>query len=275
MAVIFRGHFVPPRSNQSEISIRIADQPIHLRRNEVDCSLADPSHRVGADSVILPVTARTRTDTIFFSHISTATCHTGRTDTETHPRFRRLDIVVDLAHHIVDMVAAPVELAQSSALFLISCVVFRIVRLRQTVLIEIVVEHDTVHIILVHDVGNHIHDTLFHFRKCRIENRPCTFGSFPLNQPLRMAVFIVLVTAVLSPAFIVGRVLIAIRVQPRINLNTTFVGFFHQEGKRVESRRNTACSRNIARPRLVLGIVHGIAHGTNMIIDCSEIVALQ
>ena len=275
MTVIFRGHFVPPRSNQSEISIRVTDKPIHLRRNKVDRTFANPRHWVGADSVILPVTARTRSDSIFCRYIRIAASHTCRTDTETNPRLCRLDIVVHLAHHIVDMVAAPVELAQSSALFLISCVVFRIVRLRQTILIEIVVEHDTVHIILVHDVGNHIHDTLFHFRKCRIENRPCTFGSFPLNQPFWMAVFIVLVTAVLSPAFIIGRVLIAIRVQPRINLNTTFVGFFHQEGKRVESRRNTACSRNIARPRLVLGIVHGIAHGTNMIIDCSEIVALQ
>ena len=168
MAVEFFAYHPPPLGHFVEIPGSV---PIHLRRNEVDGAARHPRHRVAIDLIVLPIHARAGVYTIFGCHIRRRACHTGRTDAEAHPGLGALNHGIHISHHLVHIFPSPVGLAERAALRFVGFIKVGIKRhATPALIVEIIVEHQAIHIIFGDNVFTHIHHPLSHLRDARIEH---------------------------------------------------------------------------------------------------------
>ena len=240
--------------------------PIDLRRQEIDGATGHPCHGVAVNLVILPVaTHGTRLHTILVGHGLGGAGHTGGADAEAHPRLGRLDHVVDVLDHLVNVLAAPVALRHRAARSPIVAIQVGIERERRVVLIvEIVVKHQSVNVILDQNVLAHVNDALTHLGDAGIEYRLITSG----QEPLGMGIDVV---PLALPPHVVA-VAITVGIDPGIDLDAALVGLLNKILKRVEGRSHATGARNVTRPGLVGRIVHRVAHRPDVVIDHIDVV---
>ena len=143
------------------------DGPIDLRSHIVDGLLVVPSKRVRIDLVVLPVRRRSRTRlyAIDRSRSICLTSHTRRTNTKFDPRFGSLDGIVDHAYHEVVLCTAPVSTCHNcSCRIFVRIILCIIIRVLITRLMEIVIEDNTIHVVVLNDIYNYLAYLLAHFR---------------------------------------------------------------------------------------------------------------
>ena len=243
--------------------------PIYLRSHEVDVATRYPRHGVAVNLVILPVAARARVHAILRRHCGVGASHTSRANAEPHPRLGGLHHLVHIVNHHVHIFTAPVALRHGAARTAIGIVLGRVKRHRSAVLvIEVVVEHQSVAVILCDDVLAHIHNALAHLGQARIEHRFIVV----LHEPLGVRVHIVQFTLPPQASRTRG---IAIGIDPGINLNAALVPLFNQIGKRVERRSLATLTAHQIGPGLVGRVIIGITHGAHMKIDGIHVVHKQ
>ena len=262
VAIETGGYLTPPGGDSGKSASRF---PIDLGCQKINGTASHPRHRVAVDLVILPVGAGAGLHTILGCHSGRAARHTCRTDTEAHPRLGLLDHVVHVTHHHVDVLAAPVALRHRAARSPVGVVQVGIERERRVVLVvEIVVEHESIDVIFHNDVLAHVHHTLTHLGDTGIEYRLIAGG----QQPLGMGIDII--PLALAPH--VAAMAVAVGIDPGIDLNAALVGLLDQIAKGVERRGHATGARDIARPRLIGRIVHRVTHRTHVIIDHVDVV---
>ena len=167
----FIGYIRPPVGHRTKRICSMVRIPIQLRRNIVDCSFFYPGNRVGKNTVVLPIGChRTRLYTVTGSYRRRGTGCTCRADTEFHIRFFFLNHIVDIAHHLVHIVAAPVAETHGCARRFPQRIVARFTCRRNSVRIKIVVENNAVDIVVFSNLPTYLYDMFARCRQTRIKN---------------------------------------------------------------------------------------------------------
>ena len=112
-------HLTPPVGHRSEWVGAVCGYPVELGRDVVDGAFFEPGNRVGKDAVVLPVACLAIVaeglHAVAGSHRRARAGGAGGRDAESHPRLGCLNHIVDVSHHLVDVLAAPVAHAKSRA----------------------------------------------------------------------------------------------------------------------------------------------------------------
>ena len=235
MAVELAGGIVPPGVELVE-----AIGPVDLRRDEVDGTGLEPLQGVGVNLVVLPV-AGDGGEAVFRGDVS-GRSHAGGRDTEGQIGLHSLDAFVDAFHHFVDVGAAPVGKRQAVAFLLPQGIVGGIgAGGGATGGIEIVVEYHAVNVVLGDAVHDNVHNALFHLFHTGVEGGLLRV----LYEPVGMAVLI------LERAAIALVVVIAVGVEPCIDLDAVGVGGLDVLLQGVSSRSVAAGAGGFCRPGLI------------------------
>ena len=176
-----------------------------------------------------------------------------------------LNHVVDGAHHAVDVGTAPVAKAQRCAALLPLVVVVGGVVGGNATGIEIVVVEDAVHVIVGDNLLAHVHNAVDGALLRGVKDDVGAVGDEP-SVVLQFLVF---------GGVPVGAGAEAVGVHPRVALHAALVAAFHHILQRVVAGVLAAGACQVARPRLITGAVHGIAHGTYLEVHSVEVGQLQ
>ena len=236
VTVELRRNLTPPGSNPGISTRRF---PIDLWSQEVDSAARYPSHWVAVNLVILPVTAYgTRVHAIPIGNRLGGTCHTGRADAEAHPRLGRLDHIVHVLDHLVDVLTPPVTLRHRAARRPVGVIQVGIKRERRIVLIiKIIVKHQSIDVIFHQNILADVHHSLPHLGDAGVEHRLITGR----QQPFGMGIDIV--PLALAPHVVT--VAVAIGIDPSIDLDAALVGLGNEILQRVKRGCHATGSRNV------------------------------
>ena len=241
MTVETRRHLAPPCGHTREGA---GGLPIDLRRQEINGAACEPRHGVAVNLVILPVATWAGFHTILVGHGLGTASDTGRTDAKSHPRLGRLDHIVHVLDHLIDVLAPPVALRHRAAACLIGVIQVGIQRERRVVLVvEIIVKDQSVNIIFHQNILADVHHALPHLGDAGVEHGLVTRGQQPLGMGIDIVQF------ALPPH--VAAMAIAVGINPGIHLNATLVGFLDKIAEGVKRRCHPTCARHITGPRLV------------------------
>ena len=242
-----RAHLAPP-IGQHVIVVARTDGPVALRSHVVDSLLVKPRQRVGVDTVVLPIrTHRTRLYAIDGSRGVGLACDASRTDAEMYVRTHGANSVMHHTNHLVDLRTTPIGTAHAAAGSLIVRIVIRVLVAR---LVEIVVKDYAIHIVVLHQVSHHRRNTRLHFRQTRVED----VVTAAVDEPLGMRVRVV--GRQRSVGLVRGAV--AIRVHPRMHLDTLAMRILHKHSQRIVRRLTAARACQILAPGLVSRVVHRV-----------------
>ena len=178
------GDFGPPVGNRFIWRSAVGGKPVNLRRNKIDGAVGEPCQGVGENFVVLPVAGRYRTffKTVF---IGGGSGNTGRTDAESQVGTFFLNHVLNLAHERIDILATPVAERQTRTRRFIQIVIGGCARGWDVVRIEIVVEENTVNLIVVDNLGYDIKNMPACGRQAGIEHGVfIVCKQYPVSSPL-------------------------------------------------------------------------------------------
>ena len=163
------------------------------------------------------------------------------------------------------MRTAPVSTGHNgSRCVLVRIILCIIIRVLITRLMEIVVEDNTIHVVVLNDIYDYLAYLLAHFRERRIEDSDVT----TLNQPLWVGLVVIFRVSFTESSI---RRSVTIRVEPRMYLNTTCVGRVNHELERIVGRLATTSASKVLTPWLVLRFIHRIAKTTHLEEDGIEV----
>ena len=251
-------NLAPPGGNRRVVATR-PDGPVDLRRDVVDGTFLNPGHGVAVDIVVGPTrTGRGGGDAVFLGDGGIGAPYAGGRDAEPHVGFLRLNHLIYLGNELVDILPAPVAPREVvGVLGLVEIVVHGIGRARH---VEVVVEYDTVDVVVVYYLLDDGCNVVAHLLHRGVEDRAATRV---VEQPVGVRFAIVEGCAV--P--LVEHTLVAVGVEPGVNLDAAFVTFLNDKLEGVVSRVHAPGGYQVARPGLVGRAIHRIAAASHLEID--------
>ena len=196
-------------------------------------------------------------------------CNAGWADAEAHLGLGVLNHVIDVAHHHVDVVAAPVGKGHVHAGIVPQVVVAGTAVGGNAVGIEVVVKHDTVHIIVGDDLTDDVDNALTRLGQAGIEDGRRAAAVGVGEQHARVLEFLVL------GRIPVGARTPAIGIDPRVALDAAGMALLDDILQRVVARILATGSGQVTRPGLVTRLVHRITHRAHLKEDGIEVLRLQ
>ena len=249
-------------------------------RHEVDSAIFKPLHGVGIDAIVLPVAGRSSTavHTMLIGYGLVGASHTCRRNTEGAVRAIGFHHLVDGSHHLVHISAAPIAdsgkfCGATSFIGLPIDPVAGGFGFRNSIRIEIVVEHQAIYLIAGDNFLAHIGDARNGPIFSGIED-----GDIAVVIGVRNGVgfghFIQFITPIGFHPSSGVRFRIAVGVDPCFDAQTAFVGLFHSILQGVPARVGATSAGEIRRPRLIRGTIHGVGHGANLEVNGVEVCIL-
>ena len=270
MAVVVLGDVTPPVGQRAERVGRVVGLPVELRRDIVDGALLQPCQRVAVDAVKLPVAARgARCDAVHVSRGGGGAGDTRGADAEAHLGLHVLYHVVDVPHHHVDVVAAPVGKGHVHGGIVPQVVVGGRVVGGNAVGIEIVVKDDAVHIIFGDDFLDDVDDALARGGEAGVEDGCRRAVAGVGQQHAGIHKFLVLRCIPVGPRAP------AIGVYPGVALDAALVALLDGISQGVVARVLAARAGQVTRPGLITGLVEGVTHRAHLQEDGVDVLLLE
>ena len=272
MTLEMLGHVGPPLRQRVEGVGGVIGLPIELRRDVVDGAGLEPSHGVGEDAVVLPVAGHgTFRDAVFGGHRSVGACCAGRRDAESDGRILLLYHIIYVGHHLVHVFAPPVGHGEAAARVLVVGIVLCGACGRHAAGIEVVVEDNPVHVIVLNDFAADGCDAVTGGLECGVQDGGG--GSVAVCIADEHAVLLQLQVLRRAPS---GRRRgPSVGIDPGMAFHAATVTFLDGELQRVPSRVFPSGAGDVAAPRLEARPIEGVGHGTHLEIDGVEVGRIE
>ena len=252
--------FSPP-ATQSLVILTTSNLPIQLWRYIIHRSLFKPRYWI-AINFSVHITTRDATwqpYTAFSCNIRIRSPNTKWRNTKCHPRFNRLNGIIDIFDHHIDILTAPITHIH------VSRFVFRhtgrILISRTTIWIKIIIHQDTIHIVIIDNISHHLFDSLTHFGLSRVKVNIV----FIIKQPFWMGMLVIQLSGIIIACPIVSTALtIAIWIDPSMACQSTLVTLINTELQWIISRIYTTTMIKITGPWLIFRLIQSIACRTNV-----------
>ena len=264
------GDVAPPLGQGTEGVSRVGRLPVELGRDIVDGALLQPGQRVAEDAVVLPVAAgRAGGDAMLTGRCAAGACHASGADAEAHLGLHVLDHVIDIPDHHVDIVTSPVGKSHVHSRVIPQIIVPCAAVRGDAVGVEVVVKHDTVHVIVGDDFPNHVNDALARLGQARIQDGGRGAAAGVTEQHALVLQVLVL------RRIPVGARAPAVGINPGVALDTADMALRDGILQRVIARILAAGAGQVTRPGLIARLVEGVTHRAHLQENRIEVLCLE